>query len=483
MPRVLGFWMATAIVIGTVIGSGVFKKPHAVAKDISEFGLIMAAWILVGLLCFIGSLILAEVAIVHPKAGGNYVFLREGYGRWAGFLWGWVEFWIIRSGSIAALASVFAESFHDVLRYFLNDAGIGADVFSFWHLQGVTVTVIAVLAIVNALGTAIGGGVQLAITTVKAASLLGIALLPFVLLAVTRDAEVSAARLAPVWPEDWAAVSWSGFGSALVGIFWAYHGWMNLAPVAEEVKEPNRNLPFAFLAGTLAIIVLYVSVNVAYHLVVTRTEMRIDGGNSPVATLFALRLLGPVGLLLASLALMTSVFGALNGNLLVGPRLLYAMGKDGLAPAALGRLHANFGTPVLAIAVLAGWAVLLVAGASFLKSMGIQEDKALFDVLTDYVIFGAIVFETLGVASIFMLRRQYPVDRVQLPYRCWGYPWLPAVYVLAMAAVLANMFVTQTTEALIAVGFIAVGAVVYAVMFGGVGAKPQAVTSPADPAA
>src|SRR5450755_2632232 len=117
LPRVLGPWMATAIVIGTVIGSGVFKKPHAVARDLTDFGLIMIAWVLVGLLAFIGSLILAEVAIIHPRAGGNYVFLREGYGRWAGFLWGWVEFWIIRSGSIAALATVFAESLHDILRF------------------------------------------------------------------------------------------------------------------------------------------------------------------------------------------------------------------------------------------------------------------------------------------------------------------------------------------------------------------------------
>src|SRR5438067_6797497 len=144
LPRVLGRWMATAIVIGTVIGSGVFKKPHAVAKDLSEFGLIMIAWVLVGVLAFIGSLILAEVAIIHPRAGGNYVFLREGYGRWAGFLWGWVEFWIIRSGSIAALAGVFADSFHDILRFLLLGADANGDVLSFWAVQGVTVTVIVV---------------------------------------------------------------------------------------------------------------------------------------------------------------------------------------------------------------------------------------------------------------------------------------------------------------------------------------------------
>src|SRR5437016_1993882 len=164
LPRVLGPWIATAIVIGTVIGSGVFKKPHAVAKDLSEFGLIMIAWALVGVLAFIGSLILAEVAIIHPRAGGNYVFLREGYGRWAGFLWGWVEFWIIRTGSIAALAGVFTESFHDLLRYG-RGVDSATDLLSFWARQGVTVTVIAVLAAVNARATILGGGLQLVVTT------------------------------------------------------------------------------------------------------------------------------------------------------------------------------------------------------------------------------------------------------------------------------------------------------------------------------
>src|SRR5450432_2206863 len=149
LPRVLGPWMATALVIGTVIGSGVFKKPHAVAKDLTEFGLIMLAWVLVGVLAFFGSLILAEVAIIHPRAGGNYVYLREGYGRWAGFLWGWVEFWIIRAGSIAALGTIFTETFHDILRYYFNQAGTRTDVLGPWALTGVTVTVIAVLAFVN----------------------------------------------------------------------------------------------------------------------------------------------------------------------------------------------------------------------------------------------------------------------------------------------------------------------------------------------
>jgi len=214
-----------------------------------------------------------------------------------------------------------------------------------------------------------------------------------------------------------------------------------------------------------------VSVNVAYHLVVTRTEMVVDGGTTPVATLFGERLFGRIGLLLASLALMISVFGSLNGNLLVGPRLLFAMGQDGLAPKALYHLHPTWGTPARAIAVLASWCIVLVLGAGLLIYLDVMR-KALFDVLTDYAMFGAVSFETLAVASIFMVRRQYPVDKVQLPYRSWGYPVIPVIYVLAMAAVLGNMFYTQPIEALIAVGFMLVGAVVYFVLLS---SKPSAI--------
>ncbi len=502
LPRVLGPWMATAIVIGTVIGSGVFKKPHAVARDLSEFGLIMIAWVLVGVLAFIGSLIVAEIAVIHPRAGGNYIFLREGYGRWAGFLWGWVEFWIIRTGSIAALAGVFTESFFDILSYVANATFSADDPAIFWARQGVTVTVIAVLAVVNARGTVIGGGLQLVVTVVKVLSLLSIALMPFAWLVLVSEPDVQASRLEPIWPTDPAGIDWSKFGSAMVGILWAYHGWMNLAPMAEEVHEPGRNLPLSFLMGTLAIIVLYCSVNVAYHLVVPRGDMIALGGDSPVAALFASRLLGPIGLLLASVAVMISVFGALNGNLLVGPRLLFAMGQDGLAPAALSKLHEKYGTPLLAIVVLAAWAILLVLGAGLLRyfrnAINLQVDhlddllggtgviayfkvtkKALFDVLTDYTMFGAVAFETLAVASIFMCRRQYPLDKVQLPYRCWGYPLLPVIYVLVMAAVLGNMFYAQRSESLIAVGFIGLGAVIYYLVFGN--RFPEPVSSAGNP--
>lgn len=490
LPRILGPWMATAVVIGTMIGSGVFKKPKAVADEIPFFGPALLAWVLVGVLALLGSLALAEVAVLFPRAGGNYVFLKEGFGRGFGFLWGWVEFWVIRSASIAALATIFAESLHDVLRGALGTPA-GEELLSFWGVQAVTVSVITALALLNAVGTALGGGLQVLVTAVKVVSLLAIAVLPFLALALggAMGSHVDFANLEPTWPADWSPAFWSHFGAALVGVLWAYHGWMNIAPVAEEVREPGRNLPIALVGGVLAVIVLYVAVNLAYFLLIPQAEMT-HLGSRPVASEFALRLLGPASMAVASAAIMISVFGSLNGNLLVGPRLLFAMGRDGLAPRALCSLR-PFGTPALAELVLAGWAVLLVVGAAaFLRfgvpiitigdwviDLNLPPRTDVFDLLTDYAIFGATSFETLAVATLFVFRHRFPQERVALPYRCWGYPWLPALYVLAMGAVLVNMAWTKRTQSLAALGFIAVGAVVYAVFFGGRG-HPAPVAAP-----
>ncbi len=358
---------------------------------------------------------------------------------------------------------MFAESLHDVLRFSI---GTEAPVLGFWSLRGITVAVIVALALVNMRGTLLGGGLQVVVTSVKVISLLGIAVLPFICLALIPDADVHAKLLEPIWPTEFASIDWTRFLKAMVGIIWAYHGWMNLAPMAGEVREPNRNLPLAFVMGTFAIIVLYCSVNVAYHVVVPRDDMILLGGNSPVASLFATRLLGPLGLLLASAAIMTSVFGSLNGNLLVGPRLLYAMGKDGLAPCGLCQLHVRWGTPAAAVIALTIWSVLLVLGMAVLVNADVLK-KSIFDGLTDWAMFGAVSFETMAVASIFVCRRQYPVETVQLPYRCWGYPWLPIFYVSVMAAVLANMFVTDWIQSLSGLLLVCVGAEVYLRLFSG----------------
>lgn len=470
--------MTVAVVVGTVIGSGVFKKGKNVAENVPEFGMAMAVWVLGGVLALLGALALAEVAALLPRAGGNYVFLREAYGRWAGFLFGWVEFWIIRSASIAALATMFSESFHDVLKQSLYPGQKDIEVLPFWPRQLLTVAVIAGLAAVNARGTRLGAGVQFAITVVKVASLLFIIVLPFVVYAVVSEPThpPKAANLTPTWPDSWGGVNWAAFGAALVGVLWAYHGWMNIAPMAGEVKNPGRNIPVALLTGVFILIALYCGANFAYYLIIPRAEMA-ELSNTTVATEFCLRLLGPVGAIIASAIVMTSVFGALNGNLLVGPRLLYAMGQDRLAPHQLSRLHAVYQTPLLATVVLAGWSCLLVLGVGALTQyrlpmlplgfteldLNVPPGKSPFDIMTDFAIFGAVCFETLGVASIFVFRYKIPPTPENRPYRCWGYPVVPALYVAIMGAVLFNFFAhpQQRTEALTGLGFIALGAAVY----------------------
>ena len=471
--RVLGPWMAPAMVVGAVIGSGVFKKARNVADLVPEFGLAMGVWVVVGLLAMFGALAIAEVAVLFPRAGGNYIFLKEAYGRMAGFLWGWVEFWIIRAASIAALATMFTESLHDVLKQ-ARDTNL--DVLAFWPRQLLTAAVIAVLAFVNARGTKLGGMLQLVVTTVKVGSLLFIASLPFIVWGMVNEPQhpPKLDHLRPTWPSDWSLVKWSAFGSAMVGVLWAYHGWMNIGMMAGEVKNPQRNIPLALGLGVLILIVLYCSANAAYYLVIPRAEIA-GVKDTTVATEFCLRLLGPVGVLIASAIVMMSVFGALNGNLLAGPRLLYAMGQDGLAPRKLETLHPRWGTPAFATFVLAVWSCLLVLVVGAMTQyrlpaiplgfaeldLNLPPGKSPFDVVTDFAMFGATTFETLAVASIFVFRRKLP--NAERPYRCFGYPVLPAIYLTMMTAVVANMFVTpeQRSEALIGLGFIALGALVY----------------------
>jgi amino acid transporter len=463
LVRALGPLMATAVVIGTVIGSGIFLKPKEVADSVPYFGVAMLAWVLGGVLALLGSLAYAEVAVLYPRAGGNYVFLREGYGRLAGFLFGWVDFWIIRGASLAALATAFTESLAHILK--ARDVHIAS-----WQVRGLTVGVILGLALVNVRGVRWGGGLQLLITTVKVGSLLAIAALPFVLLGLAEPAgsvgQVQTANLFPAWP-SWGQIHLAGFGSALLAVLWAYHGWMNIAPVAQEVRAPQRNLPLALLAGTGTIVCLYLGANLAYSLVIPQQQLKGLPDTTTAATDFSTRLLGPAGAMAASAAIMCSVFGALNGNLLVGPRLLYALGEDGLAPRALGAVHPRYHTPALAILVLAAWAALLVVAGAIVKSyqlLNVPPEKTLFTILTDFAMFGAVIFETLALSTIFVFRRRFP--NVERPYRCPGYPLVPAVYIAVLACVAGNMFFEQRTEAVVGLAFIAVGAGVYWIIKG-----------------
>ncbi len=448
--RILGFWTAVAVVVGSVIGSGVFLKPQAVAQNIQHFGLAAIAWVLGGVLALLGALALAELGAMLPRAGGNYVFLKEAYGPLWGFLWGWVEFWILRTGSIAALATVFSKSLAEIVKqpdFVLGD----------WDQRWITVSVIALLATVNALGVRWGGLVQNLTTWLKVGSLLTIALLPFVL------GQANPELLTQPGPSPKAGNALIGFGAGVLGVLWAYHGWMNLSPLGEELRDPQRNVPRALFLGVAILIVVYLGANLAYALVLPQAVMADPGKVKVVAVSFAeevFRGWGTEAMAVAgkaiSAAIMLSVFGALNANILIGPRTYFAMGRDGLFPSFFGRVHATFRTPIASILLQAVWAIALVLGSDLIRESATESP---FDTLTNYVMFGAIIFETMVIASIFRFRRLHP-DWPR-PYRCWGYPVVPVVYVLVLAGVLAVTIIDQPNKSAWGFGFIVAGALVY----------------------
>jgi amino acid transporter len=471
--------MATAIVIGSVIGSGIFKKPHNVAANVDCFSLTMLVWMLGGVLALLGSLTVAELAVLFPEAGGSYVYLRESYGPLAAFLFGWVEFWIIQSAGAAALATVFTEELNNILGNPGFQQAIGAHwgpaPFSFWGRQALAVALILLMGWVNVRGVLWGGWLQTIVTAVKVATLLGILLLPLVALGMSSPevAKPQVRYLQPFWPASWEQLNLAGFGTALVGVLWAYNGWMNVSMIAGEVRQPRRNLPLALLAGVGVIIFLYLGANLAYSLILPRQDMA-GLEDVSVLTAFSGRLLGPAGAVVASAALMASVFGAFNGCLLTTPRIVFKMGEDALAPAALGEVHRRHHTPAVAIWLFAAWTGLLVLGAAALTrfplpvvrlgavhvDLTLPPDKSPFDVLTEFAIFGVVLFETLAVSSIFSFRRRLP--HVERPYRCLGYPWVPMVYIGIMAIVAGHMFLNHRVESLVGVAFILVGALVHA---------------------
>lgn len=459
--RVLGPWTAVAVVVGSVIGSGIFKKPQMVAQNVAHFELAALAWILGGLLALLGALALAELGAMMPRAGGNYVYLKEAYGPLWGFLWGWIVFWVIRTGSIAALATVFSESLAGIISsHYLTGADAAPPFVRFlvseWGEKTITVFVIAALALVNGVGVHWGGLVQNVSTWLKVGSLVAIALLPFLLGA----GDWRHLQTPGVQPTSGTLV---GFGAAVLGVLWAYHGWMNVSPLGEELRDPQRNVPRALVIGVGILIALYLSVNAAYALVLPMAAMADTARVQVVAISFAqeaFRGWGPSAMAIAgsavSAGIMLSVFGALNANILIGPRTYFALGRDGLFPRVLGHVHAGFHTPLIAILLQAAWAIVMVLGSGLIRESPAESP---FDTLTNYVMFAAIIFETMVIAAVIVFRYRRP--DLERPYRCWGYPVVPTVYTMVMALVVVNTIYDQPIKSMVGLGFIAVGMAVY----------------------
>lgn len=458
LAPVLGLFSAGALVVGEVIGSGIFLKPSQVAQGTGGYlGLILGLWIGCGLVNLCGALTLSELSAMMPHAGGTYVFLREAYGRLWGFLWAWAEFWVIRSGAIAALAAAMAI----FLASFLEQIGVVVPVDSRRTVEAaVAVAAILVLSIVNIIGTRWGGAVQNVTTVIKAGFLVVLAVLPFVAL---REGTVDNR---PLWPATVEVSLFAGLGSALAGIMWAYDGWGQITVVAEEIKRPSRNVPLAMAGGVVILIVLYAGATLAFHLTLPSSAIAA----SPAPAIDAMQRLMPgVGTKIMTAMLMISVFGALNSNILVGPRVVFAVARDHDGLHVLRRVDPRFGTPALAIALVSLWSIVLVVAGDLPRWLGWAsvsaeaEPKRLFDILTDYTIFGGSIFYLAAVLAVFVLRRTHP--ELRRPYRTWGYPLVPGVFVVSYILLLVSMAWAAPVECSSGLVLIVVGTVVYLGLF------------------
>jgi APA family basic amino acid/polyamine antiporter len=449
--RGLGLIAAVSIVMGNIIGTGVFLKTRVMICNVGSPKMVIIVWIVAGVLSLAGALTYAELAAMMPRAGGEYIFIREAYGSISSFLYGWMQIFIAKTGSQASVAVAFAIFLNNLtgnaIQRELWARTVAGIEFKLTTAQLFAVGVIVIFTLINCATVIFSGRLAAALTAVKISLVLGIAFGAF-FLAQGSMANFSLANVGgscfDVSPD--ARFGVAGFGAAMLAALWGYDGWNNLTLVAGEVKNPHRNIPLALVGGTVAIILLYVLVNVAYFYVLTPTEIASVAKDSSVARDVAIRFMGPLAVSVIAAALMASSIGTLHTSILTGARVPYAMARDGMFFDRLARLSQGTHVPVGALIVQGFWACVLALSGSF-------------DTLTDYVIFGSWIFYGLTTASVFVFRRKLP--NAPRPYKAWGYPVVPALFLLVTGALLLNTLRTATTQALIGLGLIALGLPVY----------------------
>lgn len=428
LPRTLGLGSATALVVGIMIGSGIFRSPAGVAQHVGDAAAFIGVWIAGGLLALAGALSLAELASTFPESGGYYAYLREAWGPRAAFLFGWTQLIVLRASAIGGIALACGQ-------YSLRALGVDP------VAQAPISQLLAALAIVaaagaNVLGARIGAAIVSASTATKflALVLLGGASLLLGSHATAADS-VAAAAPAAMAP----GVTAGGLGLALVSVLWAYDGFGDVSFAGGEVRDPQRTLPLAIIGGTLAVVAAYLLVNVGY---VRMLSMSGVAASPLVAADAMTAITGRGGAAVVSALVALSTFGALNADFLGSPRVFFAMAEDGLFFRGIARVHPRFRTPHVAIALTAGLALVQVFSRSF-------------EALTNTFVVAIWPFYGLCVAGLFRLRRTRP--ELRRAYRVPGYPLVPAVFLLAVAAFLLNALVqeplvTGTTFVVIATG-------------------------------
>ncbi len=441
-----------ALVIGSMIGAGIFIVPADMVRTLNAPGLVLLAWVIGGAVTLAGALTFAELGAMFPRAGGLYVYLREGISPLFGFLYGWTLFTVIWSGGTAAASVGFSRYAGLLVPAFTPDVFLGGDVM----FAGAPVTIgvslqrllaigaVVLLTWINIRGVTAASVVQNVFTVAKCAAILAIAVLG---LTIGRNAAAIAENFGTrFWPAGGLTLAMLPvLGAALASPIFALDGWYSAAFAAGEMKDPKRDLPFALTAGVLITATLFVLANLGYFSVLPADEIA-HATQDRVASAAMQAMFGTPGLYAMAVIVTVSVFGLNNGLILSGGRIYYAMARDGVFLKAAGTLHPRYRTPVVALVLQACWiSVLCLSGT--------------YNQLVDYVTFASVLFWALTGIGLFSLRVRRP--DAERPVRAWGYPWLPAVFVIASLAIAINLLVQRPQTALIGLAIVALGVPVY----------------------
>jgi APA family basic amino acid/polyamine antiporter len=437
LRRDLDVWSAVAIVVGTVIGSGIFLVPKAMIARVGSPEMVFAVWIFGGILTLFGALTYAELAAALPEAGGEYAYLREAYGQFFGFVYGWTQTWVAKSASIATLATAlfyylanFLPNLEGTLATIPLPVGPGGGPLEIRYGQLLAMAVIIVLGILNYFGVKVGGRIQVVVTVIKVVLILGI-----VGIGLMSDAGTTANFRTSVA----ATGGFTGFFAALVAALWAYDGWNNVSMVASEVRNPQRNLPLALISGTLLVISIYIVTNIAYFYVLSSAEV---ASSDRVAAEMMRQVLGPSGANAVSAAAMISIFAALNGSILSGSRIPYALARDGFFFKPYANISPKYHTPGVALILLSVWSAVLVLSGRY-------------EQLYTLVIFPSWILYAMATASVIVLRKKRP--DLPRPYKTIGYPVVPVLFVLVACALIISTLLESPRESMLGLAIILAG--------------------------
>ncbi len=444
--RQLGLFDSTMVMVGIIIGSGIFLTTGIIARSIPSAPLILLVWTVGGLLTLAGALTYGELGAALPEAGGQYIYIREAYGTLPGFLFGWVMFLVYQTGGIAGLALAFSEYFgyffpslsmdkiiYSQTLYFLGKPLI----YSLSAGQLVGAFAIIVLSYLNYIGVGFGKTIQNLLTVLKIGIILIIIVLGF---SIGKGASIDFT----LNPEGLSLSQlFIGFGVALIAVSWAFDGWNNINFVAGEIKKPQRNLPKALILGTLITTTLYVLINYIYLYALPINQM---AGEVRIAEKATSALFGSGTAGLISAIVIISTFGSLNGSILTGPRVFYAMAKDGLFFKRVSKVHPRFHTPGFSILIQALWACALTLTGTF-------------EQIFTFAMFVSVIFWIAAAAAVFTLRKKRP--DLSRPYKTWGYPFIPALFIAASFGILINTLLEKPMEALAGLTLTALGLPAY----------------------